>query len=48
MVSNDKGKTWKSIVSNLPKRGSVYDLVEDHIDENLLFVGTGVWSLFHF
>ena len=40
LVSNDKGKTWKSIVSNLPVRGSVYDIVEDHKDENLLFVGT--------
>ena len=49
MVSNDKGKTWKSIVSNLPKRGSVYDLVEDHKDENLLFVGTefGVYFTFN-
>jgi photosystem II stability/assembly factor-like uncharacterized protein len=40
MVSNDRGNSWKSIVSNLPERGSVYDLVEDHEDENLLFVGT--------
>ena len=40
MVSNDKGKSWKSIVSNLPKRGSLYDIAEDHLDENLLFVGT--------
>ena len=40
MVSNDRGKTWTSIVSNLPNRGSVYDIAEDHQDENLLFVGT--------
>ena len=40
MVSNDKGESWKSIVSNLPKRGSLYDIAEDHLDENLLFVGT--------
>lgn len=39
-ISNDKGNTWESIVSNLPVRGSVYDLVEDHEDDNLLFVGT--------
>ena len=39
-VSNDKGVTWKSISSNLPKRGSVYDIAEDHIDPNLLFAGT--------
>lgn len=40
MVSNDKGASWKSIVGDLPERGSVYDLAEDHIDPNLLFVGT--------
>ena len=40
MVSNDKGISWKSIASNLPIRGSVYDIAEDHEDENLLFVGT--------
>ncbi|MBG16088.1 MAG: glycosyl hydrolase [Crocinitomicaceae bacterium] len=40
MVSNDKGESWKSISSNLPERGSVYDVAEDHIDPNLLFVGT--------
>ena len=39
-ISNDKGKTWSSIVSNLPKRGSVYSIAEDHNNENLLFVGT--------
>ena len=39
-VSDDKGNTWKSISSNLPERGSVYDVAEDHIDPNLLFVGT--------
>ena len=40
MVSNDKGKNWKSISANLPKRGTVYDLAEDHIQSDLLFVGT--------
>ena len=38
--SNNKGKSWKSISSNLPIRGSVYSIAEDHIDPNLLFVGT--------
>ena len=41
MVSNDKGVSWKSIASNLPIRGSVYDIAEDHEDENLLFVEIG-------
>ena len=40
MVSDDKGKTWTSIVSNLPERGSVYSFAEDHENKNLYFVGT--------
>ena len=38
--SNDKGNTWKSISGNLPERGSVYSIEEDHIDSNLIFCGT--------
>ncbi|MFY0625775.1 MAG: glycosyl hydrolase [Reichenbachiella sp.] len=38
--SVDKGRTWSSISSNLPKRGSVYSIEEDHVDANLIFVGT--------
>ena len=30
--SKDKGKSWKSISSNLPVRGTVYDIAEDHVD----------------
>ena len=40
MQSTNKGESWTSIVSNLPERGSVYSIAEDHIDPNLLFVGT--------
>ena len=40
LKSNDKGKTWASITSNLPVRGSSYAIAQDHIDPNLLFVGT--------
>ncbi|MFT5520384.1 MAG: photosystem II stability/assembly factor-like uncharacterized protein [Enterobacterales bacterium] len=40
LKSSNKGKSWKSISSNLPKRGTVHTIVEDHIDKNLLFVGT--------
>jgi photosystem II stability/assembly factor-like uncharacterized protein len=39
-VSKDKGATWSSISSNLPERGSVYSIAEDHVDPDLLFVGT--------
>jgi len=38
--TNDAGKTWTSIQSNLPVRGSVYSIAEDHVNPKLLFVGT--------
>ncbi|MBK9436438.1 MAG: glycosyl hydrolase [Chloracidobacterium sp.] len=38
--SIDAGKTWTAINGNLPERGSVYSIAEDHINSNLLFVGT--------
>ena len=38
--SSDLGSTWTSIASNLPERGSVYTIAEDHVDGNLLFTGT--------
>lgn len=38
--SSDKGKTWTNISNNLPERGSVYAIEEDHVNENLLFAGT--------
>jgi photosystem II stability/assembly factor-like uncharacterized protein len=40
LKTTDAGKTWKPIQSNLPERGSVYSVAEDHLDANLLFVGT--------
>jgi photosystem II stability/assembly factor-like uncharacterized protein len=38
--STDSGKTWMSIMGDLPARGTVYSIAEDHIDPRLLFVGT--------
>ena len=38
--TNDGGKTWFLINANLPKKGSTYSILEDHVDKNLLFVGT--------
>ncbi len=38
--SEDAGKSWKSISGNLPERGSVYCLKQDHVNKNLLFAGT--------
>jgi photosystem II stability/assembly factor-like uncharacterized protein len=36
----DGGKTWRSIQNNLPERGTAYTIAEDHVNPNLLFVGT--------
>lgn len=38
--SDDKGKTWKSISSNLPAGDFGWTIVQDHLQENLLFAGT--------
>ncbi len=38
--SDDKGKTWKSIASNLPDNEFGWTIVQDHVSEHLLFVGT--------
>jgi hypothetical protein len=38
--STDAGKTWAKIAGDLPPRGSVLSLAEDHVDPKLLFGGT--------
>ncbi|MEM6830854.1 MAG: glycosyl hydrolase, partial [Bacteroidota bacterium] len=38
--SMDKGKTWSLISGNLPDKHLTWRLVQDHIDQNLLFVAT--------
>jgi photosystem II stability/assembly factor-like uncharacterized protein len=40
LKSNDKGKTWQLIQGDLPERGSVQCMAEDHKNSNLLFAGT--------
>ncbi len=40
LKSADAGRTWTSIVGDLPARGSTYAFAEDHVDANLLFAGT--------
>jgi hypothetical protein len=40
LKSTDTGRTWRSIAGDLPARGSVYAIAEDHVDPNLLFAGT--------
>jgi len=37
--SSDKGRTWTNISANLPE-GAVYAIEQDHVEPNLLFVGT--------
>ncbi|HLF30362.1 MAG TPA: hypothetical protein VI566_04960 [Xanthomonadales bacterium] len=36
----DRGQVWFPISGDLPARGSAHAIVEDHVDPNLLFVGT--------
>ncbi len=38
--SMNKGMSWTKISNNLPERGSVYSIEQDHIDKDLLFCGT--------
>jgi len=40
LKSSDAGRNWTSIASNLPERGSVYALAEDHVKKDLIFAGT--------
>jgi photosystem II stability/assembly factor-like uncharacterized protein len=40
LKSTDEGKSWSSIASDLPARGSVWAFAEDHVDPALLFAGT--------
>ncbi len=40
LKSTDKGKTWVSISGNLPENGTVHTIKQDHVNPNLLFVGT--------
>ena len=40
LQSDDLGNSWRSIAGNLPERGTVYALAEDHVRKGLLFAGT--------
>jgi photosystem II stability/assembly factor-like uncharacterized protein len=40
LKSINAGRTWTSIVGNLPKNQPVWAIAEDHINPNLLFAGT--------
>ncbi|MBX2817278.1 MAG: glycosyl hydrolase [Saprospiraceae bacterium] len=38
-MSQDRGATWKSIAGDLPQGTIVWVIKQDHVDENLLFLG---------
>jgi len=38
--SEDRGASWRSLAGNLPERGSLYCLIQDHVNINLLLAGT--------
>jgi photosystem II stability/assembly factor-like uncharacterized protein len=40
LKSTDAGKTWTSIKGDLPDKGPVLAIAEDHVDPKLLFAGT--------
>ena len=37
--STNRGKSWKSIASNLPEKHLVWRIVQDHVNKDLLFIG---------
>lgn len=38
--STDRGRSWRSIVGDLPDRHLVWRVVQDHVEPGLLFLGT--------
>ncbi|MEP1143247.1 MAG: glycosyl hydrolase [Henriciella sp.] len=38
--TDNRGNAWRDISGDLPDWGSVHTIAEDHIDPNLLFIGT--------
>ena len=38
--SEDRGRTWRSIAGDLPAGTIVWAIEQDHVDPNLLFIGT--------
>lgn len=46
LKSSDKGNSWISIASDLPANGTVHTIVQDHINPDLLFVGTEFGAFF--
>lgn len=38
--STDRGQTWKLLTSNLPQKGMVWRMIQDHEDQDLMFLAT--------
>ncbi|MGD2109228.1 MAG: glycosyl hydrolase [Phycisphaerae bacterium] len=46
LMSTDRGRSWVSVTGDLPERDIVYALREDHVEPDLLFVGTEFGAYF--
>jgi len=46
LKSIDRGKTWQSLKADLPDRGTVYTIAQDHVNPDLLFAGTEFGAFF--
>ena len=44
--SDDRGKSWDSIRGDLPEHDIVYSIAQDHVNPDLLFVGTEYGAYF--
>ncbi|HEY2785690.1 MAG TPA: hypothetical protein VGJ05_12035, partial [Fimbriiglobus sp.] len=40
LKSTDRGKTWTSIVGNLPPRNGIWNVIDDPVNKDLLFAAT--------
>ncbi len=40
LKSSDRGRSWKTITANLPDRHILWAIEQDHVDKNILFLGT--------
>ncbi|WP_262693544.1 VPS10 domain-containing protein [Kordiimonas aquimaris] len=40
LKSTNRGRTWKSMTSDLPEKHLVWRIVQDHVDRNLFFLAT--------
>ena len=40
LKSSDRGRNWTSVVGDLPDRHVLWRVVQDHVEPNLLFLGT--------